>query len=155
VTIPSTPTPARPVDDAIIETGWGAWAHDLHAQHPVLQTVQFTMTLASGGGAKVVNWVEAYPAGWTVAVAGLVAPMITGNAATLCSAFSPTLTGVTIRVEKGTYSGNTNPGYVTGIGFPPGPTNLGLWRYGTGALLRDALEGALEGADLPAPQPGA
>jgi len=27
--VPITPTPARPVDDAVIETGWGQWVHDV------------------------------------------------------------------------------------------------------------------------------
>jgi hypothetical protein len=44
MTVPITPTPPRPVDDAIIETAWGAWVHDVALSLPRGMVAESTLT---------------------------------------------------------------------------------------------------------------
>jgi hypothetical protein len=140
--IPSITPPAKPVDDAIIDTPWGAWVHDLLAEFPTLQTMGFQLTLSGGGGAKNLIFPEPYPAGWVMFVAGLSAPMVTGNSVVSTAAYGVTQTQVTVRGAIGSYSGTTNTGYITVGGLPPGAAGK-LWRY-TGGMLRDALRAEVD-----------
>jgi hypothetical protein len=142
--IPSIPAPVRPVDDAIVDTPWGQWVHDLLNLHPVMQTIVFPFTYSNGGGTRNVVYPEAYPAGWTVAVVAIAPAQVTGNTmVTAAHAAPPSLSQVAIRFSipsSSTYNGTTAGNVLTVAGWSPSALAGPLWRNGNVALLRDELE---------------
>jgi hypothetical protein len=140
--IPTIPAPAKPVDDAIIDTPWGAWVHDILAAFPVLQTMRFNATVAAGVLTRDVIFPEAYPAGWTVIAVGAVPAAVTNTSPVTINVNSVALDRASVRVVTTVnlaYNGGTGPHTLTVAGFPPGGITGPLWRY---LVTPTLLEGA-------------
>jgi hypothetical protein len=149
--IPSLMPPARPVDDAIVDTPWGTWVHDLLAMFPVLQTMRFAIQIAGGVQTRDVMFHEPYPAGWTVIAVGVTNPAITNTSPCTVNVNSVSLDRASCRMATPTnmaYNGGGGTATLTVAGFAPGTLNGPLWRYLAAPVL-------LEGEARPGPDENA